>query len=56
MDVDTTSKRLQDSNILDNVYARSVILEGELTSSEIQLLLVTTMESYNSLFRTFEIF
>ena len=36
MDVDTTSKRLQDSNILDNVYARSVILEGELYTAEMQ--------------------
>ena len=35
MDVDTTSHRLQGSNILDNVYANSVILKGELSSTEI---------------------
>ena len=34
MDVDTTSQRLQASNILDNVYSKSVILEGELSSAE----------------------
>ena len=34
MVVDTTSQRLQASNILDNVYAKSVILEGELSLAE----------------------
>ena len=36
MDVDTTSQRLQASNILDNFYTTSVILEGELYSIEMQ--------------------
>ena len=36
MDVDTTRRRLQASNVLVNVYAKSVILEGELSSAEIQ--------------------
>ena len=36
MDVDTNSERLQASNILDNVFGRSVILEGELSSAEMQ--------------------
>ena len=36
MDVDTTSERLQASNILDNVYQTSVILKGELSSVEIK--------------------
>ena len=36
MDIDTTSQRLQTSNIFDNVYATSVILEGELFSAEKQ--------------------
>ena len=36
MDVDITIQRLQSSNILDNFYAKSVILEGELSSAEIQ--------------------
>ena len=35
MDVDTTSQRLQASNILDNVYTTYVILEGE-SSAEMQ--------------------
>ena len=33
---DTISQRLQASNILGNVYATSVILEGKLPSAEIQ--------------------
>ena len=36
MDVDSTSQRLQASNILDNIYAKSVILEGELSAAEMQ--------------------
>ena len=36
MYVDTTSERLRTSNILDNVYATSVILERELSSAEMQ--------------------
>ena len=36
MDVDTTSQRLQARNILDNVHAKSGILEGELSSAEMQ--------------------
>ena len=36
MDIDTTRQRLQASNILDNVYAKSVILQGKLSSAEIQ--------------------
>ena len=34
--VDTTNQSLQANNILDNVYARSVILKGELSSAEMQ--------------------
>jgi len=36
MDVYTTSRRLQASNILNNEYANSVILEVELSSAEMQ--------------------
>ena len=36
MDIDTTSQTLQPSNIIDNVYAKSAILEVELSSSEMQ--------------------
>ena len=35
MDVDTVSQRLQASNILENVYATSVILEEELSSAAV---------------------
>ena len=35
-DVDTTSERLETSNILDNSYATSVILEGELCSTKMR--------------------
>ena len=34
MDVDTTSERLQASNMLHNIYAKSLILEGELYSTK----------------------
>ena len=36
MNVDSTSQRLQTINILNNVYANPVILEGELSSLEMQ--------------------
>ena len=36
IDVDSTSERLHASNILDNVYEKSVILEGKLSSAEMQ--------------------
>ena len=36
MDVENINQRLQASNILDNVYAKFVILEGDLSSAEIQ--------------------
>ena len=36
MDVDTTSQRLQTSNIPNIVYTTSVILKGELSSAEMQ--------------------
>ena len=36
MDVDTTSPKLQASNILYNVYAKSVILERDFFSAEMQ--------------------
>ena len=39
MDVDTNCQRLQDRNTLNNVYAKSVILEGELSSSEMQAII-----------------
>ena len=36
MNVDTTSQRLQASNILDSIYTKFVILEEELSSAEMQ--------------------
>ena len=36
MDADTISQKLQASKTLDNVYTKSVILERELSSAEMQ--------------------
>ena len=36
MDVDAISQRLQASNILYSVYEKSFILEGKLSSAEMQ--------------------
>ena len=36
MDVDTNSQTLQTNKTLDNVYAKSVILEGKMSSVEMQ--------------------
>ena len=36
MDINNTSKKLQANTIFNNVYAKSVILEGELSSAEMQ--------------------
>ena len=36
LNVDITSQRLQARNILDKVYIKSVILEGHLSSAEMQ--------------------
>ena len=35
MDVDIICQKLHDSNIVDNVYVTSVILEGELSSADV---------------------
>ena len=54
MDVDTTSQRLQASNKLNNVLiAKSVILEGELSSAEMQ---AVVGNNYGKLLTTFDIF
>ena len=37
MDVHITDQKLQANNTLDNVYAKSVILEGELSLAEMQV-------------------
>ena len=52
----TTSQRLQASNILDNVYAKSVILEEELSSAEIQAAVGNKYGKLQSAFNTLEIF
>ena len=36
MDVDTTGQKLQASNILDNINAKSVIFKGKLSAAELQ--------------------
>ena len=56
MDDDTTIKILQASNIPDNFYAKSVILGESCIQQKCKLMLVTTMECYNSLLIFFELF
>ena len=53
MDVDTTSQRLQAINILNNAYAESIILEGELSSAEMQ---AAVGKNYGKLLFTFDNF
>ena len=54
MDVDTVSQRLQASNILENVYATSVILEGELSSVEMQAAVSNSYGKLQSGFNNFQ--
>ena len=54
MDIDTTSQRLQTSNIFDNVYATSVILEGELFSAEKQATVGNNGGKLQSIFNNFQ--
>ena len=56
MDVDSISQTLQASKTLNNVYPNSVVLEVELSPTKCKLLFLTTMERYNPLLLTFEIF
>ena len=53
MNVDTTSQRLQASNMFDNVYAKSVILEGELSSAEMQVYVGNNYGKLQFLFNNF---
>ena len=53
MDVDTTSQRLESSNILNNDYVKSVILEGELYSAEMQALVSNTYGKLQFAFNNF---
>ena len=53
MGVNTISQRLQASNILDNVYANSVILEGGLISAEIEAALGNNYGKLQSAFNNF---
>ena len=53
MVVDTTSQRLQATNILDNVYAKSVILEWELSSAEMQAAVGNNYEKLQFTFNNF---
>ena len=54
MNVDTTSQKLQSSNILDNVYATSVILEKELSSAEMQTVVGNNYGKLQSAFNNFQ--
>ena len=56
MDVDTISQTLQASKTRDKVYAKSVILKESCFQLKCKLLFLRTMERYNSLFLTLEIF
>ena len=53
MDVDTISERLEASNIIDNVHATSVILEGELSSAEMRAAVGNIYENLQSTFNNF---
>ena len=53
MDVDTTSQKLQASNILDYVYTKSVIMEGELSSAEMQVYVGNNYGKLQFLFNNF---
>ena len=54
MDVDTTSQKLQASNILHNVYAKSVFLKEELSSTEIQAVVGNNNGKLQSAFNNFQ--
>ena len=51
MDIDTTNQRLQASNILDKVYAITVIMEGQMSSTEMQ---AAVGNNYGQLLITFK--
>ena len=53
MVVDTISQTLQVNNILDNVYVKSVILEGELSSAEMQAAVSNNYGNIQSAFVNF---
>ena len=53
MDVDNTSKRIHANYILNNVYAKTVILEGELSSVEIEATVVKNHGRQQSYFNNF---
>ena len=54
MDLNTTSQRLQGSNILDNVYTTSIILEGELSSLEMQTAVGNSYVKLQYLFNNYQ--
>ena len=54
MDVDTTCQRLQANNILNNVYAKYVILERELSSVELQAALGNNYGKLQFAFNNFQ--
>ena len=54
--VDTTSQRLQTSNTLDNFYAKFVVLEGELSSADMQAAVGNNVGNVHFAFHNFRIF
>ena len=53
MGVDTISQSLKACNILNNVYAKSVIVDGELSSAEIQAVVGNNYGNLQSAFNNF---
>ena len=53
MDVDTIIETLQASKTLDNVYAKSLILDGELSSAEMQAAVFNNYGKIQSAFINF---
>ena len=53
MEVDSTSQALQASNIYENVYVKTVILEGELSSAEMQAVVSNNYGKLQSAFNSF---
>ena len=56
MDVDTISQTLQGNKILESVYAKTVSLEGELSSAEMQAAVFNNYGKIQSGFVNIEIF
>ena len=54
MDVNTISQRSLARNVLDNVYAMSIVLEGEMYSAEMQAAVGNNYKKLQSVFNNFQ--